>query len=148
MLINYTFTDWNKLRSIIEKDKGYPPHRMMSVPVTLMPIPETEKFVASRTQAISVAMKMDETQLPECTKEELWQGDTTYKYYKDPSKKNRATKNFDNFAEAQIRLNKDGGGGVIDIVRGEAKFCNYCPGVSICSQAKQLVADGLLTLED
>lgn len=147
MLINYTFTDWSKLRAMIEKDKGYPQFRIMSVPFTLLSLEETEAFIRKRIKDIKANLNRDEAALPACTTEELWQDPTTYKYYKNPKAKTRSTKNFDSFAEAQTRLLKDGSTGVIDIIPGKAKACLYCPAAPICSQAKQLVIDGSLDME-
>jgi hypothetical protein len=147
MLINYTFTDFSALRLKIEKNKGYPPYRIMSAPITLMSIEETQKWIESKIRVLKQNIKIPEEQLPMCTKEELWQDPTVYKYYKNPLLKNKSTKNFDNFAEAQTRLIKDGSVGIIDIIPGIAKFCHYCAGAPICSQAKQLVVDGLLDME-
>jgi hypothetical protein len=148
MLINYVFTDFSALRADIEAAKGYPPRRMMSVPITLMSIEETQKFIENKLGTIKANIHLDESKLPQCTKDELWQDPTNYKYYKNPALKTRSTKNFTSFAEAQMRLVKDGSVGQIDIVPGMAKYCNYCPAAGICSQAKQLVADGLLKLEN
>jgi hypothetical protein len=142
MLVNFIFTDWSALRAKIES--GYPPHRMMSVPINLMSIEETEKYITGRLNVIESFINKTEDQLPLCSKEDLWQDATVYKYYKNPAAKDRSTKNFDNFAEAQTRLLKDGSVGCIDIVAGMAKYCNWCSGASICSQARQLSADGLL----
>jgi len=147
MLINYTFTDWNKLNSMIQKAQGYPEFRMMSVPFTLLTLEETESFVRNKIQEIKANANKDEADLPLCTPEELWQDATKYKYYKNPKSKERSTKNFDNFAEAQSRLIKDGSTGIIDIVPGKAKACLYCNAAPICSQAKQLAFDGLLDME-
>lgn len=147
MMINYTFTDWSMLRSMIEKNAGYPPFKMMSVPFTLMSIEDTDAYVRGRIHEIKSNINRDESALPPCTTEELWQDPTTYKYYKNPRSKDRSTKNFDNFAEAQTRLMQDGSVGVIDIVPGKAKACLYCSAAAICSQAKQLVIDGLLDME-
>lgn len=147
MLINYTFTDWSKLRSIVEKNQGYPPFKMMSVPFTLMPMEEVEAWIQNKVTQLKTHLRKDESALPPCTPEELWQDPTVYKYYKNPKEKARSTKNFDNFAEAQMRLVKDGSVGTIDIVQGKAKACLYCAAAPICSQAKQLVMDGLLDME-
>lgn len=147
MMINFTFTDWSKLRSMIEHSKGYPPHRIMSVPITLLPLEETEKWIRARLQELRANLKKTNEDLPLCTQEELWQDATTYKYYKNPAAKDRSTKNYDNFAEAQSRLLADGSCGVVDIVRGKAKACLYCNAALICMQAKQLVLDGLLDME-
>lgn len=147
MLINYTFTDWNKLKSMIEKHLGYPEFRMMTVPFTLMPLEETEAWVTAKVKELKANLGKDEGALPLCTKEELWQDDTVYKYYKNPNDKKRSTRNYDNFAEAQAHLMKDGSVGVIDIITGKVKACLYCAAAGICSQAKQLVIDGLLDME-
>jgi hypothetical protein len=144
MKINYVFTDWSKLRSMVERSKGYPAHRMMSVPIVLMSLEETEKWVRHRLREIKKYLNLAEEDLPLCTKEELWQDDTVYKYYKNPDSKDRSTRNFTTFAEAQQRLIKDGNVGVIDINRGMAKACGYCNAIGSCSQAKQLIADGYL----
>ncbi len=147
MLINFTFTDWSKLSSMIERAKGYPQNRMMSVPFTMMTIEDTELWLRNKIKALKDNINKDESALPLCTQEELWQDPTTYKYYKNPQSKNRSTKNFDNFAEAQQRLIQDGSVGIIDIVKGKAKACMYCTAAPICSQAKQMVIDGLLDME-
>jgi hypothetical protein len=146
MLINFTFTDWSKLRAKIEAAKGYPAKRMLSMPVRLMTIPEIHNWLEGRIRMIKANLTKAEPDLPLCTKEELWQDDTIYKYYSNPASKEKSTKNFDNFAEAQARLMKDGSKGCIDIVRGMAKACGYCNALPICSQAKQLLADGLLEI--
>lgn len=147
MLINYTFTDWSKLRSMIEEKQGYPPFKMMSVPFTLIPIKDTEAWLRAKVKELKDNIKVKEASLPLCSREELWQDLTTYKYYKSSASKVKSTKNFDNFAEAQQRLVKDGSVGVIDIVPGKAKACLYCNAAPICSQAKQLAIDGLLDME-
>lgn len=147
MLINYVFTDWSALRAKIEKDKGSPPHRMMSVKISLKSLEDTETFIRTKLKAVQDHLSKPEAELPLCSKEELWQDATVYKYYRNPATKDRSTKNFDNFAEAQMRLVKDGSVGVIDIVKGEAKACRWCPAVAICSQAKQMIVDGILNME-
>lgn len=144
MLINYVFTDWSKLRYKVERAKGYPPSRMMSVPINLMSLEETQKWIEGALRVIKANANKNEADLPACTREELWQDPTVYKYYKNPASKDKSTKNFSSFAEAQLRLVKDGSVGVIDIVKGQAKACNWCSGIAICSQAQQLIADGYL----
>jgi hypothetical protein len=119
---------------------------MLSIPMVMMSIEETEKYLQGRIREIKANLSKPEVDLPLCTQAELWQDKTVYKYYKDPTSKDRSTKNFDSFAEAQTRLLKDGSVGTIDIVRGEAKACLYCAAIGICSQAKQLIADGLLEI--
>ena len=148
MIINYTFTDWSKKDYLIQGKKGYPPSRIMSYPIDLMSIEETEKWVYDALQEIHDHKLTPEPDLPLCTKEQLWQRDTVYKYYKSGKVGTKSTKNFTNFAEAQMRLIKDGPGGLIVPIYGEVKKCPYCDGFSICSQAKQLLDAGLIQLEE
>ena len=84
--------------------------------------------------------------LPQCTDEELWATQTTYKYYKNPNKLDRSTKNFDTMDEALIRQANDGNVGTIKTVPGEVKACRYCPVVGVCTQAATMLADGRLVL--
>jgi hypothetical protein len=147
ILINYTFTDWSKLRSMIEAKKGYPAFRMMTVPFTLMSVSETEAFVRARLQEIKANSMKAEEDIILCTSEQLWEESTVYKYYKNPNSKTRSTKNYYNFAEAQKHLITDGSVGVVDIVKGKCKACLYCSAATICSQAKQLVLEGRLEME-
>ena len=147
MLVNFVFTDWSALKLLTEKEKGYPASRMLSMPVYLMSLSETQKFIEDKLKSIDANMNVAEPDLPLCNQEELWQNDTVYAYYKNPDATGNSTKNFTNFSEAQMRLNKDGGVGIIKIRRGMVKYCAWCPAASICSQCKQLIADGLFEPE-
>jgi len=147
MIINFVFTDWSKLKSTIEKDKGYPAERLMRVPIPLMSLSETQKYIEDKLKDFEANMSTPEPDLPLCTKEELWQDATVYAYYRNADATGSSTKNFDNFAEAQIRFNKDGGTGIIKIRTGVVKFCAWCPAASICSQCQQLIDDGLFNPE-
>ena len=147
MIINYTFTDWSKKDFLIQGKKGYPPSRVLSYPIELMSIEATEKWIYDALQTIHDHKNIPEPDLPFCTQEELWQKDTVYKYYQSGKVGTKSTKNFDNFAEAQMRFLKDGSRGLILPVHGIVKKCPYCDGFSICSQAKQLLAAGLIQLE-
>jgi hypothetical protein len=141
MLINFIFTDFSKLKAALEKDKGYPPERLMDMPVALMSLSETEKWINDKLKLIDTNFNVAEPDLPLCNQQELWQDDTVYAYYKSGDS-DKSTKNFDNFSEAQMRLNKDGGSGIIKIRKGAVKYCAWCVAASICSQCQQLIADG------
>lgn len=147
MIINFVFTDWSKLKSAIEKEKGYPAERLVHVPIPLMSLSETQRYIEDKLKAIEANISTPEPDLPLCSKEELWQDDTVYAYYRNPDATGNSTKNFNNFSEAQMRLNKDGGTGVIKIRKGLVKFCAWCPAAAICSQCKQLIDDGLFNPE-
>ena len=84
--------------------------------------------------------------LPECTDEELWATDETFKYYKNPNKLDRSTKNFKTMDEALIRKSEDGDVGIIKTVPGTVKHCPYCPVVNICTQAEAMRVSGRLIL--
>jgi len=145
--IIYFFTDWSGLRASIEKAKGYPPNRVHIKRIPLLSIEDTEKFILNKIREIAKFQKAEQKDIPDCTPEELWQAPPVYKYYKDPSKKARATKNFDNYYEANIRRLKDGEVGEIAVINASVKRCKYCNAVSICDQARELQESGLLTLD-
>jgi hypothetical protein len=145
-LINFVFTDWSKLQSMIQGKKGYPPSRLVTHPIQLLSIKDTEAFIRNKIAQVTKYIHSDECDLPLCTKEELWSGKTVFKYFKNPSGK-RATKNYDNYAEAQTHLIKDGSVGKVIEVKGKVRRCEYCNGVAVgCSQSKELILAGLLDI--
>jgi len=146
MLIQYEFTDWNKLQSVIQKKKGYPPQRLMSKKIKLLSLAKTESYITTKLDQIVKYAKTPEPQLPECTSKELWQSDPVYKYYKNPLKKTRATRNFKTFYEAHAKLLDDGSVGVIDTIPGLIKRCGYCSSYDICTQKDQYLIDKTLVL--
>jgi hypothetical protein len=110
-----------------------------------MSLVETENFIHRKLTAITQNMQLPQEQLPLCTREELWQDDSVFKYYKNPAATKRSTKNFDSGIEAnnyRIKI----GTGIVKEVLGKAKFCKYCPAITLCTQAENLVAAGLLEL--
>lgn len=141
--IQFIFTDFSKLRAMTEADKGYPPTKVLEHRVPLLSLDETEAFILNKLQAIKQYMDADEVDIPLCTKKELWQGESVFKYFKNPEGK-RATKNFDNRFDAEQRMLDDGSVGIIKEVVGEAKACLYCPAFAACKQKDALIAQGLL----
>lgn len=147
MLIQFIFTDWQKIRAITEAAKGYPEKRTVFKRYPLKSLAETEHWIRNKLTQIRTHMDLPEEQLPLCTDEELWRKPPTFKYYKNPQKKmTRSTKNFDNIHEARIKLAEDGGVGIIVEAGGEVTACKYCPAFPICSQAQTLIEDGSLKL--
>jgi len=142
--IQFIFTDWSGAQA--KRDSKYPQSRLVTKSYPLWPTDQTDHFIKEKLKLISLMKDKSQDQLPECTSEELWESQTKYKYYKNPSKMARATKNFDTMDEASIRLAADGNIGVIETVRGEVKACRYCEVVGICTQAKNLQAQGRLVL--
>jgi hypothetical protein len=78
-----------------------------------------------------------ENQIPECTDAELWVGDPQFKYYADPAKMARSTRNFDTLSEARIFQADKGGKGIIKTIPAVPKRCAYCEAFSICSQKEK-----------
>jgi hypothetical protein len=143
--INYIFTDWSAAKARADT-KSYPQLKTITKKYNLWSVEETENWIMNKLEAYKLHSNTPQEGLPECTDEELWSTKTIYKYYKNPSKLDRSTKNFDTMDEALIRQANDGNVGTIKTVPGEVKACRYCPVVSICTQAETMLADGRLTL--
>jgi hypothetical protein len=142
MSILFAFTDWSKLASMTQKD--YPKSKLLEQSYNLMSLPETEMFIKNKLALINKHLLSAEADIPECSKEDLWEGETKWKYYKDPNKTARSTKNFSDPILAHERLMGDGGVGIVKEIRGKVKACNYCDCSAICSQFKKLQQEGRL----
>lgn len=140
--ISWMFGDWMAGRV---GTPNYPAAPILTKQFPLMSIPRTEMFVRDKLAQIDKLMDSHEADMPQCTSDDLWQKPTVWKYYakKDSA---RATKNFDNFAEANLRLAKDGNKGIVKEVKGEVIACKYCSAFQICKQKNQYLLDGSLNL--
>ena len=146
MLIQQIFTDWSKLDATIKKGRGYPQKRILSKKLKLMSLQETENWVKKRVSLIHSYKDTPESELPLCTKKELWQDDTKYKYYKNPKNTGRSTKNFDDFPSAHQRLMKDKQVGIIKEFPGLVKRCGYCNAFDLCSQKNEYIKNKTLKM--
>lgn len=144
MEIHYIFTDWKSSQAKI--DTAYPQRQFLTQSFDLMTLRETEVFITRKLAAIEQYMEADEDQIPLCTDDELWRSEPVFKYYKNPTKLARSTKNFDNRQDAYLRLAEDGNVGLVKEVPGQVTACKYCPAFAACSQKDQLVASGDLVL--
>lgn len=144
MYIDYIFTDWTAVKAM--QDKQFPQSQILSQRLPLMSLPETESFIAQKLRELTGYWDKPQEDLPLCSPEELWQRPTVFKYFKNPAKMARSTKNFTNFAEAQQRKIDDGNVGKIATIPGEVKRCLYCDAVTTCTQASRLVSEGLLKI--
>jgi len=144
MIIDYIFTDWSRRDSCVKADKGYPPTKVFAHKILLLSLPETEMWIKNKIAAIKNFQDQPEANLPLCNAQELWQDAPTYKYYKNPEKTLKSTKNFNTSAEATIRWIEDGKMGQIVTQPGKVTACKYCDAFSICSQKDNLIASGLL----
>ena len=142
MTIQFIFTDWSKADARY-KD-GYPSSRIFPRKYRLTPVAEMELWVQRKLALLEELWDTPESELPLCDADALWQDQPIYKYYKNPSKMNRSTKNYDTMAEANLRWIEDGQVGIIVEAPGNAKGCLYCDSYSICSQKDALIASGTL----
>jgi len=142
--INYIFTDWSAAKAREKKD--YPQFKAITKKYDLWSIEETENWIRNKLDSYKLHLNTPQEGLPECTDEELWATEETFKYYKNPNKLDRSTKNFKTMDEALIRKSEDGDVGIIKTVPGTVKHCPYCPVVSICTQAEAMRVSGRLIL--
>lgn len=142
--IHYIFTDWKA--GMQRSDPTYPPRRFLKQTFPLMSLRETEAFIARKVDLIEQYWDADEKDIPYCDDEELWRSEPVFKYYKNPAKTNRSTKNFDTAQEARLRFIEDGSVGFIKEVPGQVTACKYCPAFQICTQKDALVASGDLLM--
>lgn len=143
MAIQFIFTDWKAMQALA--NPKYPKTRTLEYKIPLLSIPKTELFIRDKIIKIKTLMNEPQDRLPACTDEDLWRRAPVFKYYKDPNKTTRSTKNFDNSSDAQARLSTEGKGMVIE-VKGEVVACRYCNAASICQQKDAYLADGTLKL--
>lgn len=144
MAIQFIFTDWMPGRAM--QDPNYPNRPIEPRLIPLMSLDKTEEYIAGRLEDLQRYRDVAEEELPLCSDKDLWRKDPTFKYYKNPEKRQRSTKNFDNAADAYDRLAQDGNVGVVVEVPGQVTACHYCKAFPICSQKDSLIANGSLQL--
>jgi hypothetical protein len=145
IIIQFIFTDWSKLRSMTEEK--YPKSRILAHKVPLWSLEKTEAYIMGKLAQFEELYEAVQSDIPECTQEELWQDPSVFKYYKKPGAK-RSTRNFDSYHEAHERQLKDGNVGMIKEVKGQVKACLYCAAFAICEQKDQLILAGLLDINE
>ena len=134
--IQFDFTDW-KAYEQQRNPTNYPKHPMLGYRLPLATISQTQTFVETKTAELNKFWDSPESDMPACTKEDLWMKDSTYKYYKNPTKMGKSTKNFigkNASGEAYGRLAADGNVGVVVEIKPAATACGYCSAYSLCKQ--------------
>ena len=145
MNINYIFTDWSAVKAKADA-KSYPQQRVLTKKYPLWSREETQNWIQNKLAQYKLHSNTPQEGLLECTDEELWATEETFKYYKNPNKLDRSTKNFKTMNEALVRKSADGDVGIIKTVPGEVKACRYCPVVGVCTQAETMLVEGRLIL--
>ena len=140
-IVQYILLDWNS--GTAGRDPNYPTHALPVRSFTLKSLQETERWVQNQLSLLEKYFNAPESELPECSDEDLWRTDPVYKYYSDPAATGRSTKNFDNLNDAMMhKANK--GKGRVDTVPGQVKACLYCEAYSLCTQKDRLIEEGSL----
>ena len=134
--IQFIFTDWQGAQA--RSNPEYPQTRIVGKQFPLLSLRETENFIIGRLKLIEKYKDADEADIPHCTPEELWQSQTEYKYYSNPTKTDgRATKNFgtDKKEAEAFMIGKPG---ILKEFPGVPKRCDYCDAYDGCSQRKSM----------
>lgn len=149
--IQMIFKDWDK-NFTKNKDPNselvqkYPPAPLQDYPVKLMSLEKIEAWLKQRIADIEAAKNLAEHEIPPC--EDVWKGDTVYKYFSDPKNK-RATKSSQNISELQV-LKSKAGKGIIIMEEGKVRRCNpkFCDAFHACSQKDEYMAKGLIEIDE
>ena len=144
LAIRYIFSNWEAGK--VAQDPAYPKERIVSREFPLLSLQASEQYVVSKLNQIKQHWQSPEPQLPECGDEQLMRSEPVFKYYKNPDKRARSTKNFDTAQEAQQRYIEDGCVGVVVEVPGMVKGCKWCNCFDLCSQKDKYIQDGSLQL--
>lgn len=140
-VIEFIFTDWSAARA--KQESNYPQSRTQRRTLDLLSLAETERYIKTKLQQFEQYKDSPEGNIPECTADDLWRSEPVFKYYKDPNKLGRSTKNFDNRHDANLRLAQEGVGVVLE-KPGMVTACRYCSGFDLCQQKDRLIANGEL----
>lgn len=144
MAIQFLFTDWSSAQA--KRDPTYPQQRYLSRTFNLLSLEQTERFIKDKIAQIKRYWDAPEEEIPHCSDKELWRSAPVFRYYKNPEKTGRSTKNFDTRQEALARLVKDGNVGIIREHSGQVRACRYCRAFSACTQKDDLIASGDLII--
>ena len=144
MDVHYIFTDWKP--AMLASDPKYPRSRVLTQTIELMSLQETDRYVTRKLSQIEAYWEAPEEDLPLCSDEDLWRSEPVFKYYKNPEKTARSTKNFDTKQEAMLRYIEDGSKGIVKEVPGQVTACKYCAAFSVCSQKDRLIKSGDLLM--
>lgn len=142
--IQFLFTDWMPGRA--KSEPNYPNRPVEEKLIPLLSLDDTEDFLRHKLRQFRQLKDAPEETLPRCNDQDLWRQPPVYKYYKNPQKMTRSTKNYDNRDEAYSRLAQDGGVGTVIEVPGQVNACKFCPAFALCTQKDELIANGSLQL--
>jgi len=137
--ICYIFLDWKANQA---HNPQYPAEAALYKDIPLLSLQETERWVKARLNALEQAKEKPDDQLPRCNEEELWLAPPVFKYYVNPDKRERSTRNFASLYEARQYMASKGGKGIVITTQGQPKRCMYCNAKPHCHQAKEYFGNG------
>jgi len=148
MRIQFLIKDWKKYEYESRKAKGYPPTPSASQDFVYLSLAETEKFIQNKIDLLDQYANASEDQIPHCPDDELWMTESVFKYYKNPAKTNRSTKNSSEYHELHTLMTQNGCG-IIKEVKGVIKRCNpkWCAAFELCTQKDVYIAENRLDLD-
>lgn len=135
------YEEWNRHKA---SSMDYPPAQVITKEIQLMDLGQTDRFVKGKIKMIEDLYDATQSDLPECSDDDLWRKPPTFKYYKNPEKRERSTANFDTYQEAMSRKAQDGNIGIVVEVKSKAVACNYCAAMPVCEQARRYADAGEL----
>lgn len=146
LFVQYLLLDWT--RALAARDPSYPPHAVPHRVVPMLSLEDTERWIQQRLTLLVQLKDAPEESIPDCTDEDLWRSDPVYKYYtsENPLPGQRSTKNFGTDLTAAMQHQATKGKGVVLKKPGQVRACAFCSALSICQQARNLVATGDLVL--
>lgn len=145
MAIQFLFTDWMPGRAANEAK--YPNRPVEQLLIPLLSLEDTEQYILNKLNEIEQYKDAPQSAIPFCTDKDLWRSESEYKYYKNPEKRARSTKNFDQDHAAALRYQAEQGGvGIVVEIPGRVIACRYCKAFPVCEQKDIYLADGSLQL--
>jgi len=132
--ICYVFLDW---KPSYTNNSDYPSDAAIYKDIPLLDVQETQRWIKQKLLAYDKAKQLPDPNLPRCSDEELWIDPPVFKYYSNPEKRERATKNFTSLVDANTYMASKGGKGIVITTQGTPKRCAYCNAREHCNQAKE-----------
>lgn len=126
--------DWQKSKSLVTHN--YPKSQVQVINIPLWSKAQTEKYITDRIALFESYRDISDDELPECTREELWQTDDVWAIKKEGRK--GAVKLHNSAESANKHLDTLDNKHSIEHRVGIAKRCDYCDGKQFCSQYKSI----------
>ena len=144
MGIGFVVKDWS------QGQVSTPDYPQVATPFVQLPLKseaEIEQEMLTHLETLERLADAPDNELPYCTAEQMWQDAPVYKYYANPEKLGRSTKNFTSYVDAAAHCSAAGKGVVIE-VESPRGYCNsYCKARDICGQ-NLMYRESLIEVKD